>query len=359
MSRHFFPGGNTPTGFFSFFSYISWRGERTIHLKGSSGCGKSTFMKKAAAAFESIGFEAERFHCSNDAESLDGVCIPKAGVSIIDGTAPHVSDPAIPAAHDEIFNMADFIDQKSVIKYKDELSGLSRRKKEHFDRAYGYLASARAVYRNNEDIYSRTLDHAKLNASIIQMLGGFDGVSKPGSAGRNRKLFASAITPDGPVSYADSLTGAKTVYVLMGETGSGTDIFLEKAREAANLRGFDSESLYCPLNVNKLEHLIIPDLDLCFTTQNKYHAAKCQNISCEIDFADFLDRDAVTQCREEIEDNGAIFEGLIGKAVEALAAQRLLHERIEEIYAPAVDFGRLTLACDEIIARLLKDATFN
>ena len=35
MSRHFFPGGNTPGGFFSYFHNIACKGERTVYLKGA------------------------------------------------------------------------------------------------------------------------------------------------------------------------------------------------------------------------------------------------------------------------------------------------------------------------------------
>ena len=356
MSRHFFPGGNTPAGFHSYFDNISFNGERTIYLKGASGCGKSTFMKKTAAAFENIGFEVEFFHCSNDAESLDGICVPKAEVSIIDGTAPHISDPAVPVARDEIFNMADFINPETAAKRKDELSGLLQMKKQCFDKAYGYLAAACSVYRNNTYIYSQCLDMAKLNASIIETLSVFDQAGRPVKAGRNRKLFASALTPDGFVNFLESLINKKTIYILVGETGSGTDIFLERIRETANLRGFDSESLYCPLTAGKLEHLIIPEMELCFTTSNKYYRTGFRASSRKIDFADFLNKDLLAESKSEMDYNSIMFEELAGKAAETLASQRILHERIEEIYISAMDFDKLTSACDGIISGMLEKA---
>ena len=71
MSRHFFFGTNTPDGFFSYLSHIAQAGERTICLKGASGCGKSTFMRRTAAAFEARDCKTEYFFCSNDPGSLD------------------------------------------------------------------------------------------------------------------------------------------------------------------------------------------------------------------------------------------------------------------------------------------------
>ena len=352
MSRHFFPGGNTPAGFHSFFGNISWGGERMIHLKGASGCGKSTFMKKAAAAFEACGRQTEFFHCSNDAQSLDGVRVPGAGFCIIDGTAPHLSDPAIPIARDEIFNMAAFIDPKAVSGFKEELADLMRLKKQGYGKACNYLAAAWAVYRNNSQIRAQSLDMAQLNAAISETLSVFDGIYHNRRAS-HRKLFASAITPDGYVNCLDSLINQKNVYVLRGEAGTGTELFLERVRETASLRGLDSEGLYCSMDPGRLEHLIVPALELCFTTKNKYHAAEAPG-ALEIDFAGFLDHD-IAEYREELDSNRALFDTLAKKAIQALAVQRAAHARIEEIYIAGMDFEWLNRACDGLIEKLLRE----
>jgi len=353
MSRHFFSGGNTPIGFFSCFGNIAFHGERTIFLKGASGCGKSTFMKKAAAAFEAKGFAVEYFHCSNDPESLDGIRVPGAGFCIVDATAPHVQDPAIPVARDELFNMAVFIDPLIVEKHKDELIDLALRKKQSYETAYGYLAAAWAVYQNNSRICGRFLNTAKRNVAILEALSLFGGVNPSGKAGRDRRLFAGALTPDGFVNRLDSLMDLKSIYVLCGEPGMGVDVFLEHIRDAANLRGFDSESLCCPLDPGKIEHLIIPALELGFFTQSRLWPASFPVHACEINFAKFLD-EGMEAYEEEIAYNNAMFDELAGRAVRTLAAQRTMHDRVEEIYIAGMDFDRLNRACDGMIERLME-----
>jgi len=333
MPKHFFPGGNTPAGFHSFFHNIPWDGERTIHLKGASGCGKSTFMRSAAAAAAACGLEAEYFHCSNDADSLDGIRVPGAQFCIVDGTAPHVSDPAIPVARDRIFNFADYIDQKAVSAYQEELICLMRQKKQSYDKAYGYLAAARFAARNNSFQY----DQAKLNRTILDTFDLFGGVYQSRN-GRHRKLFASAVTPGGYVNFLDSLAQRNTVYLLRG--GAGTDIFLARVREHAALRGLGSTGLYCPMNPAKPEHLLIPEMRLFFTTCNQYHTVNAPGNEIVFESA-------------EKENDTELFDQLVGMAVRTLAAQRAAHDRIEEIYAQGMDFAALTRASGEMIAEIL------
>ena len=90
--RHMFPGGNTSKGFFSFYDYIICQEDaaRIFIIKGGPGVGKSTFMKKTALEMANMGYDVEFMHCSSDNNSLDGIVVPRAGIAMIDGTAPHV-----------------------------------------------------------------------------------------------------------------------------------------------------------------------------------------------------------------------------------------------------------------------------
>ena len=51
IERHYFPGNNTPEGFFSYYGYILGQreAEKIICIKGGPGTGKSTFLTKVGA----------------------------------------------------------------------------------------------------------------------------------------------------------------------------------------------------------------------------------------------------------------------------------------------------------------------
>jgi len=352
MSRHFFPGGNTPGGFFSYFNHIAFHGERTIYLKGASGCGKSTFMRATAKAFEARGFAAEYFRCSNDPGSLDGIRVPGAGFCVVDATAPHVQDPAVPVAHDTLFNMARFIDPRNLEPHREELFQLGQVKKRCYAKAYGYLAAAWAVYENNIRIYEQFLNRGKLNAAILETLPLLEKAKPSGRAGRDRKLFAGALTPEGFTHTLDTLTDLRAIVVLRGEPNMGADVFLSHIRDAALLRGLDCESLCCPLEPGMTDHLVIPALDLGFFTHSKLCPAEFPTHAREIDLSSFLD-EGLEAHQEELDYNNAMFGELAGRAVRTLAAQRDAHNRVEEIYIAGMDFDALNKACEKILADLL------
>jgi len=70
--------------------------------------------------------------------------------------------------------------------------------------------------------------------------------------------------------------------------GTGTERVIQKIKEAAVERGYDVESFYCALNPYKLEHLIIPGLNVSITTSNDYHSANVEN-TAEYNLDEYLD----------------------------------------------------------------------
>ena len=64
---HFFLGANSAEGFYGLYDQLlDARLYDLIILKGTPGCGKSTFMRRVAAALEERGLESVYIHCSGD-----------------------------------------------------------------------------------------------------------------------------------------------------------------------------------------------------------------------------------------------------------------------------------------------------
>lgn len=345
MARHMFFGGNTPDGFYGRFGDILFLDEakKIIYLKGSSGSGKSTLMKKVAAYFEEKGIEVDYIHCSNNVTDLDGICIREKGISMVDATAPHVCDPTVPVAIDEIFNLADFIGRADVQTQAGELLKLQGQKKPYYYKAYNYLNAACTIYKNNSYINRQALDEGKLKRAIERETKVFYTEPMSERSGRNRSFFASAVSPQGMVSYLDHLIKGKTVVALRGENGMGMERMLKALRDAVNSRGYDTETCLCTLDVDKMDHLLVPELNLAFITYNEYHATD-QKIDRVIEFEGFCDSDTLKQYSEEKNYNKKQFEELLYKSMNMMDAQKVVHDKIEKIYVASMNFAGLDQA---------------
>lgn len=352
MARHMFFGGNTPDGFIHHFDDILFADERSrmLYLKGASGSGKSTLMRRVGEAFERRGERVDYIHCSNNVEDLDGLCIRSRGIAMVDATAPHACDPLLPVAVGEIFNTADHLDRR-VAAQADRLLALQAQKKPGYDKATAYLSAACTVLGNNAALYRAARDEAALQRRIRQELAPLEGRPIADRPGRNRRMFAAAVTPQGNVNFISTLVEGLQVVALLGCDGMGTDLLLQRLQSEANLRGLDTEGLYCPINPRRLDHLILPELGLCYTTCNSFHDAELP-AERSIDFESLLARRSLREREGELSYNRALFEELQQRAVDTMAAQKELHDQIEAIYREAMDFDSLTGACDRLIEQL-------
>src|SRR6056297_3561194 len=139
---NFFPGANTPNGFYSFFKYLSYKMKHIYIIKGGPGTGKSTFMKNIGEDILEMGFDIEKHHCASDYKSLDGLVIPNFETAILDGTAPHTVEPRYPGVVEEILNLGQFWDSNLLRQKKQSIIELNTEIKDCFTRAYNYLKIA-------------------------------------------------------------------------------------------------------------------------------------------------------------------------------------------------------------------------
>lgn len=358
--RHMFPGGNTSLGFYSYYSNIlpQDKATRIFILKGGPGVGKSTFMKKIGNEMLDRGYDVEYMHCSSDNNSLDGVVIPSIGVALVDGTAPHVVDPKNPGAVDEIIHLGDYWNEVGIRENREDVMKDNKTIGSLFTRAYRYLRAAAAVYEDTENIYGATLDRGRINGIAHELIDGLLGERKVSEIeGRQRCLFASAITPAGLQNYLDTvLTGR--VIELSGNPGTGADIILEKVKEAAVDKGLSVECFYCALKPGKLEHLVIPEVEASITTRNKYHSIG--NIPYRtINLDEYTDEETISKCSDMLRYNEDIFESLISRAVSTIKNAKEIHDRLESYYIPNMDFEAIQRRWESTMAKILKYADEN
>ncbi|MFZ5989059.1 MAG: PRK06851 family protein [Bacillota bacterium] len=356
--RHMFPGGNTSQGFFSYYDYILSQEEATriISIKGGPGVGKSTFMKKIGNEMIDRGYDVEFMHCSSDNNSLDGVVIPAIKVALIDGTAPHVVDPKNPGAVDEIIHLGDFWNEEGMRENREAILKYNKEVGRTFARAYRYIKAAYPLYEDNSVITGWCIDSAKVNATGVKLVDElFKDTKIAAMEGKDRRLFASAITPNGLVNYLSTVLDTDKVYVLEGKPGTGTEKVLEKVKTAAVERGFNVESYYCALNPLRLEHLVIADLDVSLTTSCEYHDA-CVDAYATINLNEYIDESMQDEYQDILEANKSNFDSLLDMAVKTIAKAKALHDDMEAYYIPNMDFEAVQRCWESTMARIFQYA---
>jgi hypothetical protein len=170
MDKKLFFGANTAEGFVGYYDQIvdMYDLKKLYILKGGSGVGKSTFIKKFADHL--AGHDRDFLVCSGDPSSLDGVIIPDKKIGIIDGTAPHAVDPKYPGIADEIINLGEYIIAEKVKAGKKEIAELSDKKKEYYKKATEMLRLARETHYRLEGFYKGAVDFNKIDKRLESLI---------------------------------------------------------------------------------------------------------------------------------------------------------------------------------------------
>ena len=370
--RHYFPGNNTPQGFFSYYKYILGQREanRIICIKGGPGTGRSTFMKRIGERFAKLGEDIDYLHCSADEDSLDGVILKNRRIALIDGTSPHITDPVTPGAVDKIINLGEFWNEEGIALNKDEIIDLNEDCSGWYRIAYNYLNAAKSVFKSLEEIYYKAVEDSEIYRVVADIVtseyGEYPICLRPG---RQKKFFAGAITPGGLVNYLRSLLdNIQKVYLVSVPEGFSNQSFMEVLKEGAVYRGFDTEVFYCPMGPDeKIDHIIVPQLSLAFITVNEYHDLEPWELFDEeedseerekeltlIDISDYMKQHVLEENTLLMAELKEEYEILLGRAIKALECARKAHMKVESMYIPNMNFTRISALSDEVFEELSK-----
>lgn len=345
---HFFPGSNTPRGFFSRFDQIlsPEKRKRVLVLKGGPGVGKSTFMRRIGEHFAAQCPTSEYFHCSSDPHSLDAVCFPESGVYLVDGTAPHIVDPSLPGAADGIVNLGDFLNERALEDERPHIEAIQRDIHAQFDRAYCCLRACAALREDTAAAYARFTDGEKLRKLSRKLAESYLPSPAPDTAPcPPRELFLTAYTPEGLLSLLGDNPPARVVR-LHAPWGADVSGPLRALLDHAAQNGIPSFSFLDPLFPDRPAHVFFPDQSLLFTTLDADHPEET------IDLTDLYEPVALHREEELIIRRRVTFEMIEHGACDALREAHRLHDALEVPYVAHMDFSRWQERFDSAVQKL-------
>lgn len=177
--RHRFLGAATPKGPVDFVPNLTEDIQKRYFIKGRPGSGKSTMLKKLAAAAEERGVDVEIYHCGFDPHSLDMCIFRELGIAIFDSTAPHEYFPSRDG--DEIIDMYEIlIEQGTDEIFADFISKISTKYRNKMTEATSWLAKAKKLHDELEDIYIAAMDFSvveKIQTKIAAEINALAGVN--------------------------------------------------------------------------------------------------------------------------------------------------------------------------------------
>ena len=305
-------------------------------LKGSSGSGKGTLMKKIANELKK-DYEIEYFNCANDVDSLDAIAIQNKGFCILDATNPHSRDPKIPIAIDKIIDLAIFLKKDKLIPHIDKIKVLEEQKSKQYKNIALNLRDLEKLYKNEilsldsialdkkelYDLSKKYLDYKKIDKIAI-----------------HREFFLDVITENGHISLAENFFKDSLIYSL--DFNYNSIDFLYFLYNRAKKLNISSIRFYNPISPKYIKHLYFPNLKIAF-----------------------IINDEILKYKGKIDKEIYIFKNKFNKGFDddsvynnlklSIKNAKKIHYMLEEIYSNSIDYYNL----DNFTNSLIKEIEFN
>ena len=336
-TTHFFLGANSGQGFQNLFPRFC---EPENHydllvLKGGPGVGKSTMMRTIGKAMEEKGEQVEYLYCSGDPGSLDGVHIPRICTAVVDGTAPHVIEPKYPAAVDRYINLGQFYDIAAAKRSRADVIRHTQAGSAAYQRAYRAFGAARQMDDGAAALIAEGLDAGKLLRRTDGIIG--REIRGKGSGGRDEYRFLGSLTCQGPIWRFDTVqTLCPRIYQLQDTYGLAAPM-LQRIHAAASARGFRAIVCPDPEHVDRIQHLLLPELGLGFVTSRdgmEYAGPAYRRVRLDA----MVDSSHYKRFKARLRFSNRVSHALREEGLDALREAKAAHDQLEAVYHPHVDF---------------------
>lgn len=352
FSSEFFLASHSANGFYSIFNELYFPDENWFCyvLKGGPGTGKSTLIKEIAKTAQKSKIKFELIHCSSDPKSLDGIIFPDLKKCIADGTSPHIIEPKYPGISDEIINLGEFWDKKSLQKSAEKMLKLYKENYLYHKKTASYLKAYGEIERQNG--FENLIDTEKLEKYSLNLAKRIFGLKSSPKKGKEKLRLISAVTPEGELFFEKTLYHyANNIYLVENKFRKIGSYILNKIKKRATEKGFDI--ILCPsaiLGEEYLDAVIIPKLNLAFATTDKINLEKIpKNIKIKkINEKRFLKKSEIAAHKNLIKFNFKLQKTFLGEAVSNLKKALEIHDKIEEKYIKAMDFKKIKKITDKL-----------
>ena len=343
MRYEYFAASNSAEGFVNYFSQIfnKQNCSRVYIIKGGPGPGKSRFMREVANEAESRGLCVKYYYCSSDADSLDGIIIDEMRVGLLDGTAPHVCEPTLVGAFEQIINLGDFWNEQLLADKAVEIEALVRKKSQAYKRAYMLLAACGKLLEAQDSTVAACVNHKKLSGAVKRWFHKLPESTVP----TENIGLCRAVGMKGYTKFDTYEAGAHMLFTV-SDSYRASYYFMNELRNEAMRRNMSLSVSYDPIMPSRVDALCLCDVGITFVVGKDGER--------KINIKRFINENELKMHKDKLKKLEASIKNLELLISESFDDVKKYHFELEEMYMAAMDFNKKEEYTKNFIKKLFK-----
>lgn len=258
-------------------------------------------------------------------------------------------EPKFPGVVERYLNLGACYDRAGLQQMRTEIMGCMTGYQGCYARAYRCLLAAEQI---QEDLRALLITPAT-EAKLVKRARGILSREVKGTGqepGHATQRFLGGITFRGPVCNFDTADAlCKRVYVLSDSYGLA-HVMLTHLASGIMAAGYDVIACPSPMAPDRMEHLLVPGLSLAFVSSAGLPYEKHPYRRLRLDA--MADPELLRRNKARLRFSRKVAAALTEEAVESLTQAKTMHDELEALYNPYVDFDQVYRAADEIIQAL-------
>ncbi|WP_253896124.1 nucleotide kinase [Solibacillus sp. R5-41] len=268
---HFFGQAMTGQGIKNVYKEVMNEAKTVYLLKGAHGFKISELLQKLGTYYHDKGAEIEYFHDPLFEQSIEATFV-KAPFAILFLAATNpVIEPIIIGDRDQVVSLYDCLDEQKVSS-NIPMHSITELKQAYYDKCFDSLSKAIHIHDDWEVETRKSMDWNGLNqqyADLTKQLFGENQLEK--SAKLTHRLLGT-LTPAGARDTVQSITqNLEKRLFIKGYPGTGKSSMMKKIANEALQRGYDVQLVWCGLDSNSIDMVILPELKFCIFDSTEPH----------------------------------------------------------------------------------------
>lgn len=246
---------------------------KTVYLiKGASGFKVPKLLKELGDYYHKQGVDVEYFLEPLFENTYEAIYVKEPHSTLfLQGTNfpndINSSDPRI-----KVIALNECVDVQKFLDNGEQLLQLNQTKENYHNKCFEALANAISIHDDWEVETRRHMDWNGLNEQTDQLFNDLFGSTIPLKKGNRTHRLLGTLTPQGARDTLQSITqNLERRLFIKGYPGTGKSSMMKKLANEAEAKGYDVQLVWCGLDSNSIDMVIIPELNFCIFDSTEPH----------------------------------------------------------------------------------------